>query len=127
MICCEIDGIYCPKCREFHPSLYWHEKYNEYLMPNQCYERYRAARARFGAETSDEECQADYQLRLKLKKINYMENKGTCVICSTITNFAGVDRGEYICSDKCLSKMSGHLRIRNISESEKKEECNDEC
>lgn len=126
MVCVEIDGIYCPKCRDFHPTLYWHRKYNEYLMPSQCYKSHRAARARFGAKTSDEECQADYQQRLEWKKINYIENAGTCVICSTTTNFMVVDRGEYICSDECLSKMSEHLRIRNISEPEKKEECNDE-
>lgn len=76
----------------------------------QCYEQYRAARARFGAETSDEECQADYQLRLELKKINYMENKGTCVICSTITSFPPFDllitlASIWQCFRNCIDKL----------------------
>ena len=32
MICCDSDGIWCPKCRQMHPSLYWHEAYTDYLL-----------------------------------------------------------------------------------------------
>ncbi len=27
----EIDGFWCKKCEELHPTLYWHEKFDEYL------------------------------------------------------------------------------------------------
>ena len=32
MINCVLDGIWCPKCKTLHPTLYWHNKYNDYLL-----------------------------------------------------------------------------------------------
>ena len=32
MIKIEIDGIWCKKCQELHPTLFWHEKYNDYEL-----------------------------------------------------------------------------------------------
>ena len=32
MICIEPDGIWCKKCQKMHPTLFWHEKYNDYAV-----------------------------------------------------------------------------------------------
>lgn len=105
MVDIEIDGIYCPKCRELHPTLFWHDKYNEYLMPSICYNNRRAAGARFGIEYSDEECQEAYRKRLDLMQIDLMEYNGACVICSSTTRFIDIRTKKFVCSDECKSKL----------------------
>ena len=105
MVNIEIDGIYCPKCKELHPTLFWHDKYNEYLMPSDCYEKHRAIGARFGITYSDEECQEEYQKRLDSMQIKLMEYERKCTICNAVTKFMTTNTNQYVCSDECLSKV----------------------
>ncbi len=106
MVNIEIDGIYCPKCRELHPTLFWHHEYNEYLMPRHCYDELRAAGARFGYTYSDEECQEMYQKRLDFKQIKLMKHAGECAICSAVTSFIAILTEQFVCSDECLSYVN---------------------
>lgn len=105
MVNIEIDGIYCPKCRELHPTLFWHHKYNEYLMPSYCYDVSRVAVARFGYTCSDEECRERYQKRLDFKQIKLMKHKGECSVCSAVTSFFDINMEQFVCSDECQSKL----------------------
>lgn len=105
MVNIEMDGIYCPKCRDLHPTLFWHDKYNDYLMPSICYDKQRVACARIGYTYSDEECRETYQKGLEFKQIKLMKHVGECVVCFAVTNFIDINTEQFVCSDECLSKV----------------------
>lgn len=101
MITVDIDGVYCPKCKDLHPTLYWHKKYMDYLTKSDSYESYRKAGARFGVVFTDEECEKEYLFHLKNRKIICKDEAGNCTICGCQTNFMSSEKGQYICSDEC--------------------------
>lgn len=37
-----LDGCGCPKCKDFHPTVFWHKKYDEYEL-----NRYRGSFCRW--------------------------------------------------------------------------------
>ena len=113
MVNIEIDGIYCSKCRGLHPTLYWHDKYDEYLTPCDCSKKYKAVVVRFGIEYNDEEFKKAYQKRLDSKQIKMMERVSKCTICTSVTKFVDVNTGKYVCSDECLSKVHEKEVCRN--------------
>lgn len=61
MVNIEIDGIYCPKCNDLHPTLSWHEKYIDYLNENQWITNHIQTVKRFRIECSEAETQTEYQ------------------------------------------------------------------
>lgn len=101
MITFMIDDMYCDKCKKWHKPLYWHDKYNDYLMPSDCYERYKKLFARFGVLKSEKECREAYQERLDWMQINFLEHTGRCVMCSAETNFVVKNTGKFVCSEEC--------------------------
>ena len=101
MVNVEFDGIYCPKCNGLHPTLYWHEKYDDYLLKSHVYEAHRKTCSRFGIVFTDDECQKEYLFQLSCKKISYKKESGVCAICGCQTNFISSEKKMYVCSDEC--------------------------
>lgn len=98
MINIEIDGIWCPKCREMHPSLFWHNKYNDYLKDRK--ERYYKNLERFYKEKN-----LIPEFEDNLERLGLCETvEGKCVICRSLTNFKSIETGNYICCNECKDK-----------------------
>lgn len=83
-----VDGIYCSKCNDMHPSLFWHEKYNDYLSNRK--KSHKKICKKFGIKTH-------YLNGLNLKKCK----SGKCVICGCMTNYKDTRTKKYICSNEC--------------------------
>ena len=103
MINFESEGIYCSKCNDLHPTLMWHDKYDDYLMNRK--ERWEENKEKrpqlFGS--------AEYTDSLAIKGLEECTSAGSCMICSTDTHFISVKTGHYVCSDECLYKDAPEL------------------
>ena len=99
MIFCDIDGIWCPKCRQMHPSLYWHKAYNDYLLDRkQKWEENKKKRPNlFG--------NAEYTDLLPRMGLIEEEDEGECCICKRQTFFKDINTKKYVCSNECKSKL----------------------
>ena len=84
MICIEPDGIWCKKCQKMHPTLFWHEKYNDYELSRK--ERWFES----------------------IKGLKQEEQEGNCVICNTPTFFKTIETDNYVCCDECKYKELGY-------------------
>jgi len=100
-ICIDFDGIYCPKCHELHPTLYWHEKYDKYLEPTQWKTSHKKSLERFGITHSEEELATDFADYLSILKLRFTEVKGACVVCGHETKYQNIRTDHYICCDEC--------------------------
>ena len=98
MITCEIDGIWCPKCRELHPTLMWHEKYNDYELNRK--ERFEENKRKRPNLFKD----AKYVDNLYIKELEEMKEQGNCIVCNDLTYFKDLKLGNYVCSDECKYK-----------------------
>ena len=87
-----IDGIFCNKCNVMHPTLYWHEKYNDYLPKRK--EKHAMLAEKYGVTTH------------YLSALGLMEatTEVECVICGAPTNYKSVDNNGYVCCDECRYK-----------------------
>ena len=94
MINIEIDGIWCPKCRDFHPVLYWHEKYDDYEMNR--HKSWLETKKKHPLLFQDAEY-VDTLPDLDLEECTV----GLCVICKTPTHFRRISNGHYVCSNEC--------------------------
>lgn len=104
MINIELDGIYCPKCNDLHPTLNWHEKYDDYLTEDIWTESYLRALKRFSEKSSPQELHERYESNLKSLGIIISGNKEPCSICGEYTEFVNVETNHYVCSDECRYK-----------------------
>lgn len=57
----EIDGVYCPKCNDLHPTLMWHNKYNNYLNKDKWIQEYKKSLLRFKLEIPNTEVIQRYE------------------------------------------------------------------
>ena len=88
MIDIEIDGVWCPKCKTLHPTLYWHEKYDNWLVKRK--EKHPEICQRFGINTN------------YLDGMSVIESKGgKCVVCGCDTDYADKKTRVSVCSDEC--------------------------
>lgn len=94
MINIEIDGIWCPNCRHFHPTLFWHEKYDSYKMDR--YEHWLKNKEKRPLLFQNTE----YEDTLPVLDLEECDI-GLCVICKTPTHFKRLSNGHYVCSDEC--------------------------
>lgn len=99
MVNIEIDGYYCKKCEEWHPELFWHEKYNDYEMNRE--ERYRKAIKRF---LKDGELEPPFEDTLAIRGLEECSESGECIICKYNTFFKSLRTGNFVCSKKCKFK-----------------------
>lgn len=98
MINCEIDGIWCPKCKELHPTLYWHQKYNDYLLNRrEVFEENKKKRPKLFGD-------AEYTDSLFMKELEESSEMGKCVCCEGETFFKNTKTGNFVCSDECKYK-----------------------
>lgn len=116
MINLVVDGIWCNRCKKFHPTLMWHEKYGQGEtdagmiagLKNNAKVRPKL----FGlSEDMDEDEKARIldgiiEMNLRLKQI-YDTDVGECVICGCLTTNASKKTGRHVCSDECLYKENG--------------------
>lgn len=88
MVDIQIDGVWCPKCKTLHQTLYWHEKYNDWLIRRK--EKHPEICKRFGINT------------YYLDDMDVIEcNTSKCVICGEETNYIDKQTGKPVCSDEC--------------------------
>ncbi len=97
----EIDGIFCPKCNTLHPTLFWHEKYDDYIDETKYIEKLIKANKRFGSVVSKDDIQRDFIRYLKTLEIDKTKISGECVICTAKTSFKNKKTNNYVCSDEC--------------------------
>lgn len=97
----EIDGIYCPKCNTLHPTLMWHEKYDNYLNKSQWIKVHKKSLLRFQIETSDDQVIKLYTEHLSSMGLLLADHSDKCIICSSTTQFINTSSGHFICSDEC--------------------------
>lgn len=100
----EIDGIYCSKCNDFHPTLQWHEKYNDYLNKGEWAKQYKKNLLRFKQTISDAEANKQFEKHITSLNIIQKDHAEECIICSTLTNFVNIRSRNFVCSDKCKYK-----------------------
>lgn len=100
----EIDGVYCPKCNDLHPTLMWHEKYNDYLKKDKWVQEYKKSLLRFKLKISNNEAIQQYEKHVDAKDIIQKDYTGECIICSTLTHFINKKTENFVCSDECKYK-----------------------
>ncbi|MBQ4087660.1 MAG: hypothetical protein IJC78_05375 [Clostridia bacterium] len=97
----EIDGIYCQKCNTLHPTLFWHEKYDDYINQSDYIDSITEAYKRFGTIISNEGAYKNFVEYLLTLEIDKIETEGKCVVCSAKTSFINKRTNHYVCSDVC--------------------------
>lgn len=99
-----LDGIYCPRCRDLHPTLFWHNKYEDYIETKSeetwIAEQIQRAK-RFGFECSEETAREMYLADKQSSPIYRAKESGKCQMCFESTHFVHKATGNYICSDEC--------------------------
>lgn len=91
-----LDGIWCKKCQDLHPTLMWHEKYNDYELRNDDIEETKI-RKRF----PDYDYRTNRTKSLKIKELSISIEKKPCIICKDLTYFVNTKTNNYVCSDEC--------------------------
>lgn len=97
MINIEIDGIWCKKCQELHPTLFWHEKYNDYELNRK--EKWKEMMKKHFPNEN-----VEYKDTLPIKNLEECKEQGSCIICNTLTYFKHTITNHYVCSDECKYK-----------------------
>lgn len=98
-----IDGIWCNDCRRMHPTLKWHQKYNEYELNRK--EKWEEEKAKRPSLFND----AEYEDTLSVKGLIENESEQPCIICGHDTYFSNIKTGNYVCSDKCKYADDGYV------------------
>ena len=88
MLDIQVDGIWCPKCKTLHPTLYWHDKYDDWLKNKK--ERHPSICEKFGINI-------DYLHGLSIVECE----TSNCIVCGAKTNYADEETGNPVCSDEC--------------------------
>ncbi len=109
------DGIWYQKCRKFHPTLMWHEKYGyEKTKDGITSELKRQAQIRPGMfgfiDKNNEEKEKifDELVKINLESRLIADAKpGECIVCGWSTSFISKMTGRHVCSDECLYKENG--------------------
>lgn len=93
-----LDGCWCPKCKDFHPTVFWHKKYDEYELDR--YEQFLEMKRKRPQLMKD----AVYTDHLPSKGLVEHSESKKCAICGTMTHFSSIKTGRYVCSDECKYK-----------------------
>ena len=105
------DGVYCPKCRKFHPTLMWHEKYGYKNTVDGKREELRKLVDRVpalvgltgDASEKDKRKAIEQLIKANMDYPAIDEDKNDrCVVCGTETCFTSRITGRHVCSDECL-------------------------
>ena len=105
MVDIEIDGFYCEKCKELHPTLFWHKLYNEYIKKEKDFIPYiKQINERFGNKITDREAMKLYQEYRTSFGVEFCAKPQSCIVCGTNTHYKLVGTDKFICSDNCKAK-----------------------
>ena len=92
------DGFYCKACNDFHPTLKWHEKYDEYLLDRkEQWEMNKKKRPNLFKN-------AIYVDSLNVHELEEERIQEKCFICGNKTHFKNILTGHYVCSNECKYK-----------------------
>lgn len=91
----ELDLFPCDKCDEWHPTLHWHDKYDNYLLNRR--ERFEETKAKRPILFSD----AEYHEVLPTLQLIEDKNQNNCCICGCVTHFINRITLHPVCSDEC--------------------------
>lgn len=95
MVDIKIDGIWCKKCKALHPTLMWHEKYDDYeLNKDKVEEDIKKHFSNYDLKTNRSKI-------LKIKELCIQEEQKPCNICGCKTFFTNMKTSHYVCSDEC--------------------------
>lgn len=97
----EINGIFCPKCNTLHPTLFWHEKYDDYIAETKYIEKLINAHERFELTIGKDDAQRNFLGYLETLEIKKTKSTNKCVNCSAKTSFKNKKTNNYVCSDEC--------------------------
>lgn len=92
-----IDGIWCDKCKEMHPYLFYHEKFDDYEL-NRKEQWEKSINKHFSNE------HIEYVDTLPMKGLKEENTPGKCIICNTLTHFKNLETDHYVCSNECKIK-----------------------
>ena len=94
------DGVWCTKCRKFHPTLFWHKPYEEYATWKHEDEIWEETRKRFHlTDEQVDECRSE---NLRHRSFRETDTLGNCVVCGAETHFVSKKTSNYVCRDQCL-------------------------
>ena len=97
----EIDGIYCDKCNTLHPTLFWHDKYVDYLDKEKNIKDALKIARRFHVAFTEKEAEEQYNQSLRIRDLRLSNSTGTCAVCASKTKFISTNTDHYVCSDEC--------------------------
>ena len=111
----ETDGIYCDKCNCLHPTLFWHNKYDDYLIKEDRVENLKKYLEKHNIKLSIDQLEDEFNSLFKVKKIKLSRIKGSCIMCGKKTKFKNLINSQYICSDECFYKYeSTRMKVKYI-------------
>lgn len=98
----EIDGVYCPRCNDLHPTLLWHERYDNYAKAEIRLAEWQRARAERSLLFGDCDPPA-----VSSACFGVVENdrKAPCVMCGVTTCFTDEESGERVCCAECRAAL----------------------
>ena len=97
----EIDGIYCPQCKSLHPTLYWHEKFDDYLDEKKYIKKLADAYKKMGVIVSNKQIQTHFSQHLEMVGIKRALNTNKCIVCNSTTQFKNIKTNNFVCSNEC--------------------------
>lgn len=101
MICVDIDGFYCRECQQWHPHLFWHEKFDARLLHRK--EKFEEAKKKSPMLYGD----AEFVDNLPVMKLEENNMQEPCEICGELTFFRNTVTKHFICSEKCRYADNG--------------------
>ena len=102
MVDIELDGFYCKKCKELHPTLFWHELYDEYIKTEKDFVLdIKQISERFGNKITDKEAAKLYQEYRTSFGVEFCDNSKKCIVCGTNTHYKIIGTDKFVCSNKC--------------------------
>lgn len=90
------DGFYCKDCKECHPTLFWHEKYDDYEKNEN--KHYKKSLERF---LQPDEIEPVFKESLAIRGLEKSIEQGNCSICNCLTFFKNFRTNNFVCCDKC--------------------------
>ena len=101
----ELDGFYCPDCNDFHPTLMWHERYDDYATRETRFADWQKNKEERPALFRD----AVFQESVAHLGVAEHDNPAPCIVCECQTHFADANTGGRICSAECKSAATSKI------------------
>lgn len=117
MLNIEIDGIWCNECKDFHPTLFWHDKYGfrntDAGIRRSIENLAKKAPKLFRIDDLSEDKKRkviDITAKKNIEDKSIIDaDIGNCVICGYETQFISKKTRRHVCSDECLYKENGWI------------------